>query len=82
VFFDAGALSSHRWQFGPFYYSAGIGARLQVFGNGSPPLMIGYGWPINPPTIWVTDKDEDGVPFTRKEVVDVKRFFITVGGKF
>ncbi len=65
VFFDTGALSSRRWNFGRFYSSYGLGARLQVFGNGSPPLMVGYGWPINP-------KDDS----------QIKRFFITVGGKF
>lgn len=48
VFFDSGALSSRKWSFGRFYSSYGLGARLQVFGNGSPPLMVGYGWPLNP----------------------------------
>ncbi len=65
LFFDAGALSTRKWNFGRFYFSSGIGARVQVFGNGSPPLMVGYGWPINP-----------------RDPSDVKRFFITVGGKF
>ncbi len=65
AFFDAGALSSKTWDFGYMYLSSGIGARIQVFGNGSPPLMVGYGWPINP-----------------KSSSEVKRFFITVGGKF
>lgn len=48
VFYDIGALSSRKWNFGRFYRSYGLGARLQVFGNGSPPLMLGYGWPVNP----------------------------------
>lgn len=65
AFFDVGALSSNTWDCGYLYLSSGIGARIQVFGNGSPPLMVGYGWPINPTSS-----------------SDIKRFFITVGGKF
>lgn len=83
VFFDAGGLSADRWDFDSKYYmSAGIGARLQVFGNGSPPLMVGYGWPINPDTISETKKEGTIDEYIETKKVDVKRFFITVGGKF
>lgn len=47
LFFDAGHLSMDHWDFGDFSYSTGVGARLEIMPN-SPPLTIGYGFPINP----------------------------------
>lgn len=65
AFFDAGALSKRRWNINTLYMSVGLGCYIQIFGANSPPLMLGYGWPINPKTSH-----------------DVKKFFITAGGKF
>ena len=64
LFYDTGSLSSDQWNFGKFYHSVGYGARVKIF-EGTPPLTVGMGYPLNP-----QDKS------------DVKRFFITVGGKF
>ncbi len=47
AFIDGGAVSSRRWNFGRFNFSAGVGARLKLLA-GTPPLMVGYGWPLNP----------------------------------
>lgn len=47
IFFDAGHNSKDRWNIGPFYYSTGFGAKLQILGDG-PPLTVGMGYPLNP----------------------------------
>lgn len=64
LFVDSGSLSMKKWNFGKYFHSAGYGARVKIF-EGTPPLTVGMGYPINP-----------------KSSSDVKRFFITVGGKF
>lgn len=48
VFFDAGHLSDGVLSFGRMSTSAGIGIRAFLM-PGSPPLTLGWGWPINNP---------------------------------
>lgn len=47
IFFDCGAVSIRTWEFGPYYYSIGVGARIKILDCG-PPLTIGVGLPLNP----------------------------------
>lgn len=64
VFADAGHLSMRQWNFDIPQLALGAGVKIYVF-EGTPPLMIGMGYPINP-----------------KDSSEVKRFFLTVGGRF
>jgi len=48
VFFDAGHLSNGVLSFGRLSTSAGFGIRAFIM-PGSPPLTLGWGWPINNP---------------------------------
>jgi len=48
VFFDAGHLSDGVLSFGRLSTSAGFGIRAFIM-PGSPPLTLGWGWPINNP---------------------------------
>lgn len=45
AFVDSGMLSEHAWHFGKQYTSAGFGCRLDVI-PGTPPITIGYGYPL------------------------------------
>lgn len=64
VFADAGHLSMHQWNIDVPQVALGAGIKIYVF-EGTPPLMIGMGFPLNP-----------------KDSSEVKRFFLTVGGRF
>ena len=46
VFFDAGSIASQQWTVPTLRCSTGGGVRLEI--NRGTPLMIGYGYPINP----------------------------------
>lgn len=46
VFFDAAYNTLHVWSVAPFRTSVGIGIRFEVLQQ--VPIMIGYGWPLNP----------------------------------
>jgi outer membrane protein insertion porin family len=47
AFFDAGSVTFNpAWSLSTFRCSAGLGVRLEI--NRGTPIMIGYGWPINP----------------------------------
>lgn len=46
TFVDIGSLTEDTWKFGKLYPSVGFGLRLQVLGNGSPPLTFGWGFPL------------------------------------
>jgi len=48
VFFDAGHLSDGTLSFGRLTTSAGVGVYAYIM-PGSPPLTLGWGWPINNP---------------------------------
>jgi len=48
VFFDAGHLSNGVLSCGRLSTSAGFGIRAFIM-PGSPPLTLGWGWPINNP---------------------------------
>ncbi len=47
TFADAGYLSLKPWHFGAFQTAVGYGVRLGIFPN-SPPLVLGWGFPLNP----------------------------------
>lgn len=48
-FIDAGHLSMDRWNFGRMSVSMGYGFRISIF-PGTPPLVLGMGYPLNPKT--------------------------------
>jgi outer membrane protein insertion porin family len=52
AFFDAGNVSFQTWTLPVLRCSTGVGLRLEI--NRGTPIMIGYGWPINP-----ASKDEE-----------------------
>lgn len=68
AFFDAGSIVDKQFKFGKIRMSAGVGLRVDI-GN-RVPLVIGYGYPINPP-IGKKGKRED-----------VENFFFSMGGQF
>lgn len=63
-FADAGHISQQTWHFGQFAVAVGYGLKIPIFA-GTPPLILGYGFPLNP-----------------HHKTDVKRFFLSVGGRF
>jgi outer membrane protein insertion porin family len=46
TYIDAGHLDDRAWGFGKMYTAVGVGCRIQIYNN-SPPLMIGWGYPLN-----------------------------------
>lgn len=46
TFCDMGSLTDGTWEFGKLHTSVGFGFRMQVMGNGSPPLTFGWGFPL------------------------------------
>jgi outer membrane protein insertion porin family len=47
IFADAGYLSDQQWTINEPWYSVGAGVRFELF-EGTPPVMVGYGFPLNP----------------------------------
>ncbi len=45
-FFDSGSVTFDTWKIDTLRCSAGAGVRLEI--NRGTPIMVGYGWPINP----------------------------------
>jgi outer membrane protein insertion porin family len=66
AYFDMGQLSTKTFNWGRYQTSAGVGLRANVM-PGSPPLVVGYGWPIQV------------APENRE---DTKNFFFSLGGTF
>jgi outer membrane protein insertion porin family len=58
VFFDSGAVSFDTWNIPTLRCSTGGGIRLEI--NRGTPIMVGYGYPINP----VSNKDRQGYFFS------------------
>lgn len=52
LFSDAGYLTTRTWDINTdnLKVSVGFGLKLSVMGPGSPPIVIGYGFPLNPDT--------------------------------
>ena len=46
VFFDAGAVTFDTWSIATLRCATGAGLRLEI--NRGTPIMIGYGFPLNP----------------------------------
>lgn len=66
AFVDAGSLTDQAFRINTFRASVGVGARVVAAPN--LPLMVGWGYPINP------------TPGQRKQ--ESQRFFLSLGGKF
>lgn len=48
VFCDSGHLSFDVWEFGTMWTSVGFGVNLRLI-DGTPPIVLGLGFPLNPP---------------------------------
>lgn len=57
-FFDAGSVTFDTWNIPTLRCSTGLGMRLEI--NRGTPIMVGYGYPINP----ASNKDKQGYFFS------------------
>lgn len=48
LFFDAGYLSPSKFSFNTPFTALGFGVRLKVLGPCAPPVIMGFGFPLNP----------------------------------
>jgi len=78
VFFDGGSISLKRFEIPDFRTSVGVGARIEL-GN-RVPIMVGYGYPLNPPKRLVKVHPNGTKKYSRSD--DDKRFFFSMGGQF
>lgn len=81
MFADAGCVSRRHFSLKHWNLSWGVGTRLEIINR--MPVILGYGFAINPDHIREPKKDEDGKEAKHRHTrTNAKGFWIQMGGQF